>query len=161
MATNDVPGAVAAHKDTLHIGCWAEHADGSLIFVKGVEGGRVVYEIYDLAGTEPVVYSDAMQEAAFKKVFSFPPVGTSAEKWTWHDKTEFPWDRVMKSVQRPVPAMMAEQTLSAAQRVADSLKLRAERLHAESLRHHTTETVQRRGSAVLAKVARALDVLMQ
>lgn len=39
MSTNDVPGANPVNKDILAAGCWAEHADGSLLFVKGNEGG--------------------------------------------------------------------------------------------------------------------------
>jgi len=33
MSTNDVPGAKAANNDALAMGCWAEHADGSLILM--------------------------------------------------------------------------------------------------------------------------------
>lgn len=90
MSTNDVPGANPKNAYVLAAGCWAEHADGSLIYVKGTENDQVVYEIYDIAQDPPVYYQDAMREKAFKQQFSFPPVGASPEEWTWHDKTPFP-----------------------------------------------------------------------
>lgn len=49
MSTNDVPGANPKNADVLAMGCWAEHEDGSLIFVESVEGGTVVYSIFDIA----------------------------------------------------------------------------------------------------------------
>ncbi len=103
MSTSDVPGANPKNADKLATGCWAEHSDGSLLFVKGTENGQIVYELYDVVQTPPVYYQDAMREEAFKKAFSAPPVGASKEDWTWHDKTPFPWARVMKTFDKPVP----------------------------------------------------------
>lgn len=126
MATDDVPGANPANKDVLSAGCWAEHSDGSLLYVKGTENQQVVYELYDTLHAPPVHYQDAMREEAFKKQFSYPPIGKSAEKWTWHDKTPFPWTRVMSALDRPMPqAADVVETLSAAARVAEVLRLRA------------------------------------
>lgn len=156
MSTHDVPGANPRNADVLAAGCWAEHEDGSLIFVKGTEGGSVVYEIYDVAQDPPVAYTDAMTEVAFKKQFTYKS-GVSTDKWTWHDKTPFPWDRVMKVIPRPRPQFAdAHQTISAAQRVADSLRLRAREVQ-ESDVSHRTDTVTRRGLAVLERIANALD----
>lgn len=160
MSTLDVPGANPAHKDVLAAGCWAEHKDGSLIFVKGNEGGQVVYEIYDIAQDPPVYYQDAMAEKAFKDAFSHPPVGNSTEDWTWHDKTAFPWDRVMKDFDKPAPmAARAVDMLSAAARVAESLKLRARRLDQEKIEPRREQTV-RRGRAIADRIAAALDALL-
>jgi len=157
MATQDVPGASPANRDELHAGCWAEHADGSLIFVKGAEGGKVVYEIYDLAYDPPVSYTDAMEEGGFKKQFSYPPVGVSKDRWTWHDKTAFPWDRVMKRALRPRPeTAFAEDQMTAAERVAQSLKLRAREVHEDAIRHNSDDFA-RKGLAVLDRIAGALD----
>ena len=103
MATQDCPGANPANADVLAAGCWAEHDDGSLLFVKGTENQQVIYELYDLAQQPPVYYQDAMREDAFKKAFSYPPVGSSPERWTWHDKTNFPWTKVMKTFFRSTP----------------------------------------------------------
>src|SRR5690349_15632121 len=124
MATNDVPGANPVNADQLRSGCWAEHQDHSLIFVKGTENDQVVYEIYDMAADPVVYYQDAMRADAFKKQFSYPPTGASAEKWTWHDKTPMPWDRIFKNVERPTARIAdVQKELSAAARVAESLRL--------------------------------------
>jgi hypothetical protein len=134
MSTHDVPGANPDNADRLAAGCWAEHDDGSLLYIKGTELGRVIYELYDMDQDPPVYYQDAMFEDAFKKAFSHPPVGASDEDWTWHDKTPFPWDRVMKNFDKPRPQHAdVEDQLSAAARVAESLKLRARKLRPESV----------------------------
>lgn len=160
MSTNDVPGANPKNADKLATGCWAEHADGSLLFVKGTEGGQIVYELYDVAQTPPVYYQDAMREDAFKKAFSAPPVGQSAEEWTWHDKTPFPWTRVMKTFDKPVPTPAdVHDTLSAAARVAESLRLRAQKLSAEALQPQVEQRT-RKGRAIADRISRALEVLL-
>lgn len=125
MSTNDVPGAVAANRDELAMGCWAEAADGSMIVVHSTEGGNVVFSVFDLSKkADPVEYRSALAETAFKDTFTWKGgKGGSKDKWTWHDKTPFPWDRVMKAGlpdgQRPISA---DHILTAAQRVAESLK---------------------------------------
>lgn len=161
MATNDVPGANKANQDKLKAGCWAEHEDGSLIYVKGTEADQVIYEIYDVATEPPVSYTDAMPRAGFMKQFSVPPVGTSRIPWTWHDKTPFPWDRVMKDLKRPSPTVSrAKDLLSAAARVASSLSLRARKVTDDSIRH-MDEAPGRRGRAVLDRIADALEQLSE
>ncbi len=150
MSTPDVPGANPAHGDALHTGCWAESAngDGSYVLVEGFENGRVVYELFDTSKTPPVAYRDAMPESRFKRQFSWNGKGV---KWTWHDKTEFPWEVIiqkgLQSGQRPAmgsdvlaEAADIEETLerfggdgddgggSAARRVARDLNLRGRTL---------------------------------
>lgn len=161
MATHDVPGANPANADELATGCWAEHEDGSLIFVKSTENDQVVYEIYDMSQDPPVYYNDAMPIAGFERTFSYPPTGGSGEKWTWHDKTPFPFDRVMQRVKRPQPQYAdPEDTLNAAQRIVQSrLNLRAQRVTEESLRHRTPETANR-AHAIIDKLATALKELI-
>src|SRR5437868_2055043 len=99
MATTDVPGANPANGDQLKMGCWAEHSDGSLIFVESTEGGRVVYSIFDMSKMPIIEYRDAMPEDTFKKTFSRRDGNLLIRtiNWTWHDKTPFPWDRVIKA----------------------------------------------------------------
>lgn len=97
MSTNDVPGANPANGDALKMGCWAEATDGSLIFVESTEGGRVIYSVFDLADNRVIEYRDALNEQDFKDRFTTPPQGSSRIVWTWHDKTAFPWDRVIKN----------------------------------------------------------------
>lgn len=131
MSTNAVPGAVAANYDELAVGVWAEHADGSLIFVEGVTEGRVVYCIFDV--DKALAYRDAMPEKGFKKQFSWDPKKKDSIKWTWHDKTEFPWSRVMDLPPGPGYPSAAHQ-LSAAAQIAEKLKLRGEAIDAETVR---------------------------
>jgi len=131
MSHNDVPGLKddsgrSKHNDELAMGCWAEHDDGSLIFVEGVEDGRVVYSVFDLSHEEVIEYRDSMSELGFKKAFSWASEDDDKvidSPWIWHDKTPFPWDRVM-AVGRPGgrPAS-ADHLLSAAERVARSRKM--------------------------------------
>lgn len=162
MSTNDVPGAVAANADVLAAGCWAEHDDGSLLFVKGTEGGQVVYELYDVAQSPVVYYQDCMRQAAFEEAFTWGKA--SVEKWTWHDKTPFPWSRVMKTFDRPVPQHAdVIETLSAAQRVAESLKLRAQRLREHDVSHReeeSPESSRARGRRIIDRIAAAFEVLV-
>lgn len=161
MSTNDVPGANAANADVLAAGCWAEHDDGSLLFVKGSEQSQVIYELYDLDQQPPVYYQDAMREDAFKRAFSFPPVGTSPEKWTWHDKTPFPWDRVMKTFNKPRPVHAdVNDQMSAAARVADSLRLRTQKM-TEDVLGHRTEQVRQKGRSIMERLEAALEAFAE
>lgn len=158
MSTNDVPGANPVNKDVLAAGSWAEHADGSLLFVKGNEGGQVVYELYDVAQSPPVSYNDAMAENAFKKAFSFPPVGDSKEKFTWHDKTPFPWKRVMQSFDKPRPNFAdVADNLSAAARVANSLRLRSHEINQADVEPNVEQVRTKR--SIMRRVGDALAAL--
>ena len=157
MATNDVPGANPANADELRTGCWSEHKDGSLLFVKGVENGQVIYELYDLAQSPPVYYQDAMRKEAFEKQFSRPPTGTSKEGFVWHDKTPFPWSRVMKTFDKPRPIHAdVHDTLSAAARVAESLRLRAQKLQPEDVEPRQETVVPKGGRSIVQRIQRAL-----
>src|SRR5579863_241094 len=120
MSTNDVPGFNPQNHDDLHAGCWAEHHDGSLIFVLGTENGTVLYDLYDLEDTQnPMQWRDAMPLKQFQKQFSYDPTLKSMSlKWTWHDKTAFPWDRIMKSFNQGV------RPLSVEKQVADTAQVR-------------------------------------
>lgn len=132
MSTNDVPGARADNGDELAMGCWAEHSDGSMIFVESTEGDRVVYSIFDRSKTPITEYRDAMGEADFKEFFSWSDgngkkskKGKVKEPWTWHDKTPFPWDKIVQRGATDGPRFAsASDQLSAAERIAESLKLR-------------------------------------
>lgn len=173
MSTNDVPGANPRNNDELAMGCWAEHDDGSLIFVESTETGRVIYSMFDMAKQPPVEYRDAMPETSFKKTFSWVPDGKKTgtnEKWVWHDKTPFPWDRIIKggfADGERLPS--ADHVMSAAERVADSLRLRGARLDSDRHKHRTEETFSRPqiddatqiASVVLDKMRRALGELMK
>ena len=162
MSTQDVPGANPANADKLCAGCWAEHEDHSLLYVKGTENGTVVYELYDLAQDPPVYYQDAMREDAFKKAFSFPPIGGSVEKWTWHDKQPMPWSRVMRTFDKPVPVHAdVHDTLSAAARVAQSLRLRAQRLTPSAVSPSVEGQAPKAGRSIVDRIQRALDVLLE
>lgn len=126
MSTNDAPGAVAANGDDLHVGCWAEHNDGSLIFVYSTENDRVVFTMFDVAEKPPTEYRTAMPRGDFEKEFSWNVTDAKRkEKWTWHDKTPFPMDRVMNLGAKPGARFAsADALLSAAGQVARSIGLR-------------------------------------
>jgi hypothetical protein len=124
MSTNDVPGANPANRDELAMGGWAEHEDGSLILVESTEGGRVVYSIFDMEKSPITEYRDAMADGAFKKAFSWNPKDPKSEKWTWHDKTAFPWDRIIKLGGRDgARYVSAEDQLNAAERIRRSREI--------------------------------------
>lgn len=123
MSTNDVPGANPSNQDELAMGCWAEHSDGSLILVESTEGNRVIYSIFDMAKDPPIEYRDAMPVASFNSTFSWAPAGKRSlnEKWTWHDKTAFPWDRIIKDgFKDGSRSAAAQHTLNAAERIMES-----------------------------------------
>lgn len=162
MSTNDVPGANAINNDALAMGCWAEHSDGSLIFVKSVEGSRVIYEMYDTSADPIVQYTDAMIEDAFKTQFSWKPTDPNSIKWTWHDKTPFPWDRVIKSGAKDgLGYASAQDQISAAARVALSLSLRGKDISPEELKH-LMDQIAPAGSKqlnIIDKIQSAIDGL--
>lgn len=130
MATNDVPGANPANKDKLARGAWAEHEDGSMIYVVDIdENGRVIFNIYDMSKEDgPVFYPNALSTKDFEETFSFNPKKKKDKKvadikWTWHDKTPMDWNRVMKVFDNPTPQhTTVAATLSAAARIAQSLQ---------------------------------------
>jgi len=120
MSTNDVPGAKPSNHDELGSGSWAEHADGSLIYVAGTENGRVIFEIFDLSDDErPVEYRDAMPKKLFEQKFSWDGKGSSV-RWTWHDKTPFPWDRILRHFKEGVKPVSAQQFIEDAMAVHSS-----------------------------------------
>lgn len=148
MSTNDVPGARAENMDELHGGCWAEHEDGSLIYVQGTENGRVIFEIFDFTNEDrPVEYRDAMGLSEFEKRFSWNPKKKDSLKWTWHDKTPFPWDRIVKSFESGVKPTSAAQFIEDADRVS-----RARKRHLSAARQAVS------GRAVEGKPVRSADV---
>lgn len=171
MATNEVPGFDPKNADELHMGCWAEHKDGSLIRVESTEGARVIFSIFDMSTEPPVEYRDAMPEDEFKERFSWDEDSDddlANVKWTWHDKTPFPWDKLIADGAKPGPRhVSADHHLSeaakivasrerreaenAAQRVARHLKLKGQKADRERV-----EEQRPRMSARIAGWARGL-----
>lgn len=160
MSTTDVPGAKPENHDRLAMGCWAEHEDGSLIFVNGVEAGTVIYSIFDIDPMlpEPVEYRDAMPESGFKVQFSWSKDKLQRDKWTWHDKIPFPWDRVMSNFPGGTKAVSANDMISAAKRVAESLKLRAEKVRE---RHIEKPTPQIPARSLMKRIESAFEEFMR
>jgi hypothetical protein len=161
MSTNDVPGFNAVNNDVLANGCWAEHEDGSLLLVQSTEGGRVVYMMFDLT-TEPITeYRDAMPERGFKKAFSWNPKDKDSIKWTWHDKTPFPWDKVIQEGAKPgVHYATADDHISAAERIAMSRRLRAEDFDPEDHDHLVEKKVKgKTGRRIIKALQKVIDEL--
>lgn len=160
MSTNDVPGAKASNNDILAMGCWAEHDDGSLILVEAVEAGKVVYSIFDVK--KYVEYRDTMPESLFKKQFSWDPLIKTVPalnlKWTWHDKTPFPWGDILADFPTGQKDVSAGVTMSAAQRVADSLNLRADKVRERQVVH---PTAQRPARTIMNRIKAAVDALVE
>lgn len=125
MSTNDVPGANPANRDELAMGCWAEHDDGSLMVVSSTENDEVVYSMFDMSKVPPVEFRDKMPIDDFKKYYSWDGKNT---KWTWHDKTPFPWDKVIKAgaTDGVLPAVSAHDQLQSANSVARAI---ADKMH--------------------------------
>lgn len=137
MSTNDVPGANPVNRDELSMGCWAEHTDGSLILVEGNENHQVVYSIFDTSKDPVVEYRDAMDEKGFKSKFSWDPKSQDSIKWTWHDKTSFPWKRVMKDFDDGPRYASGRDFLSVAARVAESMGLKGKNVDSKDVEHRT------------------------
>jgi len=159
MSTNDVPGANPQNNDILDIGCWAEHEDGSLIIVEGTEDNRVIYSIFDMAKIPIIEYRDAMPKISFEKTFSWN-VKTSKEKWTWHDKSPFPWNRIIKKGFSDGGRLAsAEHIITAAERVAESLRLRGEEIDDDN--HHRSNDTRNRVNTILSKIGNAIDKFLK
>lgn len=161
MSTNDVPGFRASNNDVLAMGCWAEHQDGSLIFVEGVENGRVIYSIFDAAHSPVIEYRDAMPEIEFKTSFSWKAPSKVSKvpdiQWTWHDKTPFPWDRVIKKGAKDGQRLAsAADQMTAAQKVAESLRVRGQEFK-DSDRGHLRETIVRDFGSFLSRLGDRLQ----
>jgi len=163
MATHDVPGARAANHDELAMGCWAEHEDGTLIFVENTENDRVVYQIFELSQDPPLEYRDMMPIKGFKEKFSWDPSKPKNDKLKWHDKSPFPWERVIKEGARPGARYpSAEHILTMAERIAESRGLSGESLKPEKYEHKTDrvfEVVGAAGEAIIDVIQNAVKKL--
>ena len=138
------------------MGCWAEHQDGSLIFVESTEDDRVIYSMFDVSRDPPVEYRDAMPNVSFKRTFSWDFSG-GGERWTWHDKTPFPWHRVIKAgIPDGGRLASARDVMTAAERVAASLRLRGEEFNREHNRHRAEDS-RSRAHGILDRVLDSVE----
>jgi hypothetical protein len=130
MSTNDVPGMNPKNRDELHAGCWAEHKDGTLLYVLGTEDQRVIYMIFELEDKKnPVEYRDTMDIRKFQREFSYNARDPKSILWTWHDKTEFPWDRILGKFKSGVRPVSAKKQIEEAERVRRSKRKYAGQTH--------------------------------
>ena len=150
MSTGDVPGANPVNGDDLHIGCWAEHSDGSLILVEGAEGGNIVYSIFDVSRDPPVEYRDAMSEDDFKADYT-------QAGWTWHDKTAFPWERIMRVFPSGQKDVSIGHTLTAAQELANRRSLRGVQMAQDDISHRTDQPMTPPQRDIMGRIQNALD----
>lgn len=156
MSTYDVPGANPINGDELKMGAWAEHPDGSMIHVESTENNRVVYHLFDTSKQPVIRYLDTMPEVSFKKTFSWKD--GSKDKWIWHDKTPFPWDRVIAAGFSDGYTPAAGDIRTAAERIAQHLGLEGRRLREEDILHRADQTAP--ANAIMAKIGRAMDALV-
>lgn len=163
MSTNDVPGHDDRNADELAMGCWAEHDDGSLIFVESTEGNRAIFCVFDVSKDPVVQYRDAMPIKGFKEQFTWdgsPKKGKSKDKWTWHDKSPFPWERVIKAgVTAGAGYASADDQLTAAERVRDSLKMRGRALTEDDVDEIKSTKIRRTIRKVVDRLGQALKDL--
>jgi hypothetical protein len=201
MSTTDTPGHKPENRDVLGHGCWAEHKDGSLILVQSTEDKRVIYDVFDLKpgvatpeGTtvskSVIEYRDVKSEKEFKKDFSYDPAKDKKdgvnEEWTWHDKTPFPWQRVIDAGMKLAelkhvdptgvltaagnfgsaiggeaePFANADDLLTAAQRVAATLKLKGKAFHPSAASHLTSSKGGKTAKAtVMGRIKGAFSAL--
>lgn len=121
MSTEDVPGMNPLNRDSLHSGCWAEHKDGSMVYVLGTEGNKVLYSMFDVSdANDPVEYRDAMPLRQFETDFSYDPRNPRSVRWTWHDKSEFPWGRIMRKFKSGVKPVSADKVIKDAAKITKS-----------------------------------------
>lgn len=154
MSTNDVPGFNPDNGDHLAMGCWAEHSDGSLVFVESTEGGSVVYSVFDISKMPIIEYRDTKKVNEFSETFTYMKRGDI--QWLWHDKTPFPWDRIINldGSKNSKFANVSDQINSASQ-IADSLKLRAKERNPEDFNNRIPQIVQ----DIKGKIGKALSRL--
>ncbi len=153
MSTSDVPEANPANGDDLHVGCWAEHNDGSLMMVQGAENG-IVYSIFDVSRDPPIEYRDSMVEKEFKKAFT-------KKGWIWHDKTAFPWDRVMRVFKSGQLHVSAADQLSAAQVLAERRSLRGLQIQQDDISHKTDQPVTPIQQDIIGRVQNSIDAAFE
>lgn len=174
MSQEDVPGCGVSKHDTLACGVWAEHDDGSLLFVEANEGGRVIYSLFDM-DKEPVTeYRDAMATGAFQRQFSFS--FSKSDKWIWHNRTPFPWDKIISAGGRDgVRHADVEDTLTEAERIRrsrmrhrDNATQRARRardinderpVDLEEIATRVETTMGKAGDAIVDKIQKVIATL--
>lgn len=163
MATQDVPGfddvKSDAKNDELGIGMWGEHDDESLILVEGVEQGRVIFSMFDMSPTPPMEYRDSLPEQQFKRQFSWNSDESIVNKgWRWHDKTQFPWNKIMDNFSDGTRYPSADYVVNEAQRIAKIKSLRGAVVKRENY-SHMMENVGRKGRVIIDKIQRAVNEL--
>ena len=82
-------------------------------------------------------------------------------KWTWHDKTPFPWDRVIDAGARAgTRHAHADDLLNAAEKVAKSRKLRKNKLDPDKYAHMLEQTGPT-GRTIQAKLQKAIEAFFE
>ena len=149
MSTNDVPGAVKRNHDDLHQECWAEADDGSLLRIEGITRGKVYFTLYD--PKDPgFKYVTGMVEDEFKRHFSFDPkkTGSLAIKWTWHDKTPWPFERVIDmGIKEGHQRVFAADVITNGKQVADHLKAKKIPVDQDAMRMKHSHMVEKETKA--------------
>ena len=101
-----------------------------------------------------------MAEGAFKSTFSWNPKGKGL-KWCWHDKSPFPWDRIVKSGGKDgTRYASAEEQLTAAEQVRRSREIhRGREVDVEEVARSRVDRAGEKAKAVLRRIQRAIRSL--
>jgi hypothetical protein len=120
--------------------------------------------MFDLSSNPPMEYRDAMPEKGFKDHFSYED--EDDEQWLWHDKTTFPWNKVMAVFKDGTKFTSAIDQIKAAQRVADVMMIKGQRLEEDSISNRLRNfnekskvVIGRKGKVIMDKIQRALGEL--
>jgi hypothetical protein len=156
MATTQVPGYNPANQDILAPGNWAEAKDGSLVYVKSIVEGVVVYDLFDTSVNPILQYMDRMPEGQFKTEFSYKSSKDIA--WIWHDKTPFDWNRVISSGERQA-YNTTHQLITDAVAVALKRELSPKPVDPNDYTHLVEREAKSVATSIMDKISNALGKL--
>jgi hypothetical protein len=114
-------------------------------------------------------YVDAMPIESFNRAYSWRPADPVSVRWVWHDKTGFPWERVLdhaaedpgheadhvETVAAEPTEILTPEVRSVAAQLAARLQLIGEELSPEALSH----LGGRRVGSLLQRLNAALEEL--
>ena len=167
MSTQCAPGYKGSNSDSandvLFKGCWAEADAESLLFVEDIDekDNIVIFNIFDLSKDPILDYRDSMTIDDFKEEFSYGSKMNKkikGNKWTWHDKTKFPWKKIIKAGgQDGMRIAEANQVLSLAAQLAAHKHLRGNPVDKQDKLKYLDPEEKSNMKKLVAKLKNVLD----